>query len=440
MCGNKNRRRCQHCSTKSRLSERTGTERLTLLPQFGFHVPRVCPGRIIGGTMFFIPLVVCLTSLLCSVPVSCCDYECADKPEFTPSRLIVKHGDSVSATCKVCQSCTELLSLERAVGRHTTSGTTITWTVDNMTQWSTKAICHYRHGETQCCTALNVTAYKPPDSVSISLSHSGPMVEAHQYTLRCDVQNVAPVQNLVVTFYRGQTPLGQLNSTSDPQKEPQSEGFSLSINASREDDGAQYRCEAELNLGPFGPQPPLVVKSQKITTTVHYKPHVERSSHPDPIVVTVGDRLQLNCSAEGNPPPSFTWQLPVPWRPVPSLTAPTLIIEYVTVRDDGQYVCFIRNKIGTVNGTFNVQVKATTTAPTTTATTTTAPTTTATTTATTTTATTTTATTTTATTTTTPTTTPTTTTELTPAPSSSTSIALTRWFMTWFMILFSLVI
>ncbi|XP_034455781.1 hemicentin-1-like [Hippoglossus hippoglossus] len=402
--------------------------------------------------MFFIPLVVSLTSLLCSVHVSCCDFECADKPVFTPSRLWVKHGDSTSATCSVCQNCTDLLSLERSVGVHATNGTTITWTVDRLTEWRTKPICHYKYDKKQCCSTLCVTAYKPPDNVSISLKdHSGPMLEARQYTLLCHVQDVAPVENLVVTFHRGQTTLARLNSTSKPQKEPVNEVFTLSITVSREDDGAQYWCEAKLELGRDGPQHPPVVVSQNITATVHYKPHVEGSSHPDPIVVTKGDGFQLNCSAEGNPPPSFTWRLPVPGLPGPPHTGTTLIIDSVTVRHEGQYVCFIRNYMGTVNVTFDVAVKvleltstslpptttATTTAATTTATTT-AATTTATTTAATTTAATTTAATTTATTTTAATTTRTTITKPTAAPSSSTSIALTRWFITWFMILFSL--
>ncbi|XP_062244781.1 uncharacterized protein LOC133954397 isoform X2 [Platichthys flesus] len=403
--------------------------------------------------MFFIPLVVSLTSLLCSVPVSYCDEECAPKPVFTPSTLVVKHGDSATATCTVCPSCTERFNLEKAIGSHTkNNNTTITWTVDRFTEWSTKPQCYY--GVKQCRSLLPVIVYKPPDSVSFSFTHSGPMLEAHQYTLQCNVKNLAPVQNLVVTFHRGQNSTVRLNSTSEPQKKPVSKDFSLSITASREDDGAQYWCEAKLELGPDGPQPPPVVMSQKITATVHYKPHVERSSHPEHVVVTVGDRLQLNCSAEGNPPPSFTWLLPGRGPPGPPLTATPLIIQSVTVQDEGQYVCYITNYMGTVNTTYNVQVKeleltstslpptTTATTTTTTTTTTTAATTTATTTAPTTaptTAATTRATTTTATTTT-PTTTQTTTPELTTAPGSSTSIPLTHWFITWILVLFSLVI
>ncbi|XP_069386845.1 vascular cell adhesion protein 1-like isoform X2 [Paralichthys olivaceus] len=379
--------------------------------------------------MFVIPLVVSWTSLLCYFHVSGCE-----KPVFAPSRLVVKHGDSTSATCSVCPSCTgKKFGLEKAVGKLIQNGTIITWTVDTMTEWSVVAICYYLKADNENCNSeLNVIVYKPPDSVSFSFTNHSHMYEANEYTLQCDVRNVAPVENLLVTFYRGQTILAQLQSTSAPQAEPESEVFTVGIKARREDDGAQYWCEARLELGTDGPQPPPVVASQNITATVYYKPHLERSSHPEPIVVTERDRLQLNCSAEGNPSPSFTWRPPVSRPPHHTGTGNTLIINSVTVEDEGLYVCFIRNHMGTVNVTFNVTVKGlltTTSLPPTTTTT-----------ATTTTAATTTATTTTAATTTAAETTQTHIIKMTDAPDSSTSITLTCWFTTWFMIFFSLVI
>uniref|UniRef100_A0A4W6CJT5 Ig-like domain-containing protein n=1 Tax=Lates calcarifer TaxID=8187 RepID=A0A4W6CJT5_LATCA len=99
---------------------------------------------------------------------------------------------------------------------------------------------------------------EPPDNVSISFrDHSGPLLEGHQYTLQCEVHNVAPVENLIVTFYRGQTALV-------------TEIFTLNINTRKEDDGVQYWCEAR--LGPEGPQPPLVVMSEKFSATVNSTP------------------------------------------------------------------------------------------------------------------------------------------------------------------------
>ncbi|XP_074482810.1 vascular cell adhesion protein 1-like [Sebastes fasciatus] len=316
--------------------------------------------------MFFcyILLVVSLMNCLQDFRVSSCDENCADKPVFTPSRLVVKFGDPASASCSVCQhACLgNLFNVESPLGDSTTNGTTVSWRVDRLTEWRISPICYYNDDTTndQCCTKLPITVYQPPDNVSIDfVDLTGPMFEGHQYTLQCTVQDVVPVQNLIVTFYRGQTALGQRLS-NNPVREPVNETFTLNITTSKEDDGAQYWCDAKLELGPEGPQLPPVVMSQNITAIVQYVPHLEGSLHPDPITLPEGNPLHLNCSAVGNPSPSYTWELPSNIPP-PSESS-VLTIDSVTSADKGLYTCSVRNYLGAVTVKFDVDVQGNNTA------------------------------------------------------------------------------
>ncbi|XP_070827082.1 vascular cell adhesion protein 1-like isoform X2 [Chaetodon trifascialis] len=235
----------------------------------------------------------------------------------------------------------------------------ILWMVDSMTEWGTHALCYYiDDDDNQCCSTLPVTVYQPPHSVSISfVNHTGSMLEDRQYTLQCTVQDVAPVEDLAVTFYKGQTALGPQQSKNNVKhKTPVTEIFTLNITPSEEDGGVQYWCEAKLELGPEGPQPPPVVMSQTITATVLYKPQRNDSSHPDPIIITEGSPLQLNCTAVGNPSPSYTWLLPSDG--LSTTNSSVLTISSIRTADKGRYTCSVRNAVDALTVTFNVDVRA----------------------------------------------------------------------------------
>uniref|UniRef100_A0A668VKF6 Ig-like domain-containing protein n=1 Tax=Oreochromis aureus TaxID=47969 RepID=A0A668VKF6_OREAU len=262
---------------------------------------------------------------------------------------ILAYGDPANATCVVCQKDCRgtVFGLEHAVGKVTGHGTTMLWKVDRLTVWDTSLICYYNtDAGDQCSSILDITIYQPPESVSISfVNHTGMMFENQQYTLQCSVQNVAPVQSLTVTFYRGNTALGHLQSRSE-KKKPVNDTFTLNITPSREDDGAQYWCEAKLELGPAGPQCPPVVTSEKLPAIEIDRPHV--------ITITEGDTLHLNCSSVGNPSPSYTWTLPTNSS---SYSGSVLTIKSVGFEHEGQYICTVSNTVGTVTKEFNIDVQ-----------------------------------------------------------------------------------
>lgn len=97
------------------------------------------------------------------------------------------------------------------------------------------------------------------------------MIEGATYQLLCGIYNVAPIRYLTVTWYKGDVMIGQnvLSNNSAENTAPENVTVSLVITPTRHDDGAQFRCEAELNLGEGGPQPsPPKMTSQDVSITV----------------------------------------------------------------------------------------------------------------------------------------------------------------------------
>ncbi|XP_062292231.1 intercellular adhesion molecule 3-like [Scomber scombrus] len=222
---------------------------------------------------------------------------------ISPSPLVVRFGDPAKANCSTTNALiVHYIAWESPEGEPLYDQPNV-WSVNSMTKWDVTPLCIGMLEINMCHRNLSVIVYKPPDSVSITFAnHTGPMFEGRQYTLQCTVLEVAPIGNLTVTFYRGPTKLQRRQSNSTT-KEPVNETFTLDINPSKEDDGGLYWCEAELDLGTEGPQPPPVVTSQNITAVVLFGPHLVC---PEKMQVIEGGTL--SCEVRGNPKPKLvTW-------------------------------------------------------------------------------------------------------------------------------------
>ncbi|XP_038837080.1 vascular cell adhesion protein 1-like [Salvelinus namaycush] len=262
--------------------------------------------------------------------------------ELNPPRVVVRYGDSVSVNCSTSSTDHEGMGWEATFG-----GTSfeqdvnvVTWIVDNLTDWTIEPKCYITSLSDQPSKVLPVILYKTPDSVFISvLRHSGPMVEGTEYQLQCDIQNIAPLQNLVVKWYKGNELLDNV-TYSNVSKTPVDVSATLMISPSRDDDGAQYRCRAELDLGPEGPQPHPTVTSEPLNITVHYMPCINASRLPVRIPVFRGYPEELVCEAEGYPQPRIQW-LYDPSKPVSQAGG------NLTVFEAGFYNCTATNDVGT---------------------------------------------------------------------------------------------
>nr|XP_023677756.1 cell adhesion molecule 2-like isoform X1 [Paramormyrops kingsleyae] len=277
--------------------------------------------------------------------------------ELHPPRVVVRHGDPVSVNCTVSTD-------HRGMGwtapvddvPNTPDVQFLTWRVESLTIWDLRPLCYAnRLGKPQCMQRLSVTVYKPPDSVSVSsVNSTDPMVEGSQYQLKCEIQNIAPVQNLTVKWYKGDTLVHEdrdcviEDGKSDREKEPVSVSSTLLITPSRADDGAEYSCGAELDLGPEGPQPPLEEKSMPLRVTVHYKPTINQIDTL--LLVLRGNSAVLNCSAKGNPPPDIVWIFNNE-----SITQ-NGIYTISETDDGGNYTCRASNSVGIHEETVRVIV------------------------------------------------------------------------------------
>ncbi|KAJ8369813.1 hypothetical protein SKAU_G00098410 [Synaphobranchus kaupii] len=273
--------------------------------------------------------------------------------EIQPSTVVVRHADPVSVNCTV-------LGDHLGIGWEASEGSVdmvtdvqfVTWSLETVTDWEMAPRCFGNFPTkagppSQCDEKINITLYKPPDSVSISaVNHTGPVVEGEKYQLQCEVQNIAPVQYLTVKWYKGGT-LENQTSYDDLTKTPVNVSSTLLITPTSTDDGAQYSCVAELELGPEGPQPPPSITSEPLTITVHYKPLITGCSNHVELREGVTLDTLVSCTVEGNPSPKVTW-----YKDQSAFDISTQL----TRGDGGQYTLKAENAHGTANHTLEVEV------------------------------------------------------------------------------------
>ncbi|XP_051995626.1 intercellular adhesion molecule 5 isoform X6 [Xyrauchen texanus] len=213
---------------------------------------------------------------------------------FNPPELVVEYGASASVNCSTSITV-EVIGWNISEGAVQVSEDLVSWSVNELWNWELEQTCYISSNKTQCSQNLMVTLYKTPDSVSLStVDHTGSMIEGEHYKLQCDIQDVAPVKSLRVKWFKGETLLN-LTTFNDTTKTPVNESATLLITANKADDGVQYRCEAELELGPDGPQPPPTVTSKPLYISISSQCPVQLN--PPRLVARYDSPVSVNCSA-----------------------------------------------------------------------------------------------------------------------------------------------
>lgn len=232
---------------------------------------------------------------------------------MTPSSIVVHYGNSFTVDCNSTTDQKEGMGWESTYkGTGLQEVDHIQLKIEKVDRWSIESQCfmNLNNGE-QCVENLPITIYKMPDSVSIQPPKTNqPMKEHEEYQFQCDVENVAPVNFVIVTWYKDGKRIKSKLLSSESVNEPLNQSSSYILRAQKLDHGGQLMCEVTFDFGPTGPDLPPV-NSSPVDLHVLYQPVFEESK-----VVTVevpaNRKITLDCTAQGNPTPQYRWQAPRP--------------------------------------------------------------------------------------------------------------------------------
>ncbi|KAL2101559.1 hypothetical protein ACEWY4_003320 [Coilia grayii] len=185
---------------------------------------------------------------------------------ISPPTLVVKYGESASADCSTFvphngigwNSTLEPVDAVKDIN-------SVHWSVKELREWTVKPLCFISTYDEQCSKALIVLAYTFPDTINVTTAAPGVMMAGNNYTLTCHIQNVAPAQNLTLRWFKGSVLVKEDHGPQDTSVGPRNLTFDLHITPETSDDGAQYRCEAELNFHSAVAKPPKLTSKHAIS-------------------------------------------------------------------------------------------------------------------------------------------------------------------------------
>lgn len=240
---------------------------------------------------------------------------CTGKPvssscpvKLNPSRAAVRFKDHFSAICISTSNQTESMGWESTNGgvALTEDVTSLPLNISSVTDWKLEPKCYinFQDGE-QCLSHLTVTVYKMPDSVS--MSEPSELIEGKNYHMQCDIENVAPAKYLSVHWHKG-SKIFHTETFEDFSATPVNKTSVINVTARGDDDGTSIWCEARLSFWPNAPSPsPIQSKSHQVT--VLYSPTFSSPAN-EVLELKAGTKIELNCTARGNPMPVYSWTLP----------------------------------------------------------------------------------------------------------------------------------
>uniref|UniRef100_A0A1A8LBE4 Ig-like domain-containing protein n=1 Tax=Nothobranchius pienaari TaxID=704102 RepID=A0A1A8LBE4_9TELE len=274
------------------------------------------------------------------LPVSACGIM------FTPPKVVVRYGDPVDANC-ISLSCHNVAGMgwESPYGavRLTKNVSSLPYKIDKVKDWEITSHCYisFSDNQPQRLETLPITVYKMPANVSVT-NPPEHLLEGVTYSLKCDVRDVAPAQNLSV-FWLGKKGELKKETFSEDSFTPLDVASSLDLTPRRDDHGSEIRCEARLDVFPDG-RAPLTMQSQPLVLNVLYPPNFLRPENET--LERSHSSMTFDCTAAGNPKPVYNWSFASSTHPkeqINNMNKAALTPELVL---SGTYSCTASNTLG----------------------------------------------------------------------------------------------
>uniref|UniRef100_A0A665UGW6 Ig-like domain-containing protein n=1 Tax=Echeneis naucrates TaxID=173247 RepID=A0A665UGW6_ECHNA len=245
-------------------------------------------------TFYYITALTLHECVLCSCPI-----------KLNPPMVVVKYGDPISINCSTSETHFEGMGWEAIkAGKSVQETSHLNWALTNVTDWDINPSCFINLKNStlgQCDRIPKIVVYTFPRNIDINSVTNGVMKEGETHNLTCHIQHVAPVQNLTIRWYRGDTPV-HIDTFNNQDRKPQNQTSVYTFTPTKDDNRIKFRCEAHMDLGPEGPE--LNVSSPEYHITVHCEYAMNILLYqgklllPD-VPLSRADRGQYTIEAEG---------------------------------------------------------------------------------------------------------------------------------------------